>query len=113
MEVTNKYVNPKTIERYVSTDPFDYFFTINGTEVEIMLTRSAALNTINGERIDNVGFLDKDIEVETRLGSSKFSLSRIKMQWICTSEGGGPCNSALSISITSFLLLLPLIATFY
>ena len=52
--------------------------------------------------------LDDDPDEERR-----FSLSRIKMQYICTSEGGGPCNSAFLNQMISFTLLLSLIDSFY
>ena len=52
--------------------------------------------------------LDEDPDEERR-----FSLSRIKMQYICTSEGGGPCNSAFLTQMASFTLLLLLIDSFY
>ena len=52
--------------------------------------------------------LDEDPDEKRR-----FSLSRIKMQYICTSEGGGPCNSTFLNQITSFTLLISFIDLFY
>ena len=52
--------------------------------------------------------LDDDSDEERR-----FSLSRIRMQYICTSEGGGPCNSAFLNQMSTFVLSVSFISTFY
>ena len=52
--------------------------------------------------------LDEDPD-ETR----EFRLSRIRMQYICTSEGDGPCNSVFLTKMSSFILLVSIIGTFY
>ena len=110
------------MERFVNTDDFNYVFRVNGSEIGIMITRNPELNTINGTRIDNIEFSDTDIMVERNYGyfgielteeERRFSLSRIRMQWICTSEAGGPCNSAYVTQMTSSIIFIALFAVLY